>query len=151
DGERTVALDTFFGLEQGRRRVVMCSAATQPKWRDAAHALFAGDGTAVSVINDSAGFVAPRIVAAIVNVACDIAQQSIATPADIDRAVSLGLGYPKGGPLAMGDGLGSAHVLEILRTMLRVTGDMRYRPSPWLQRRVQLGLSLLAEPACVAR
>lgn len=151
DGERTVALDTFFGLEQGRRRVVMCSAATQPQWRDAAHALFAGDGTAVSVINDSAGFVAQRIVATIVNVASDIAQQSIATPADIDRAVSLGLGYPKGGPLAMGDGLGAAHVLEILRTMLRVTGDMRYRPSPWLQRRVQLGLSLLAEPACVAR
>src|SRR3546814_1102767 len=45
DGERTVALDTFFGLDQGRRRVLMCSVATQPKWRDAAHALFASDGT----------------------------------------------------------------------------------------------------------
>jgi 3-hydroxybutyryl-CoA dehydrogenase len=151
DGERTVALDTFFGLEQGRRRVLMCSVATQPKWRDAAHALFAGDGTAVSVIDDSAGFIAQRIVAAIVNVASDIAQQSIATPSDIDQAVSLGLGYPKGGPLSMGDALGAAHILEILRAMHRVTGDMRYRPSPWLQRRVQLGLSLRAEPACIAR
>lgn len=151
DGERTIALDTFFGLEQGRRRVLMCSVATQPKWRDAAHALFASDGTAVSVIDDSAGFVAQRIVAAIVNVASDIAQQSIATPSDIDLAVSLGLGYPKGGPLSMGDALGAAHVFEILRAMHRVTGDMRYRPSPWLQRRVQLGLSLRAEPACIAR
>ncbi|MFW7341783.1 3-hydroxyacyl-CoA dehydrogenase [Pollutimonas sp. H1-120] len=151
DGERTVALDTFFGLEQGRRRVLMCSVATQPKWRDAAHALLASDGTAVSVIDDSAGFVAQRIVAAIVNVASDIAQQSIATPSDIDLAVSLGLGYPKGGPLSMGDALGAAHVFEILRAMHRVTGDMRYRPSPWLQRRVQLGLSLRAEPACIAR
>ena len=151
DGERTVALDTFFGLEQGKRRVVMCSAATLPEWRDAAHALFASDATRVSVINDSAGFIGQRIVAAIVNVASDIAQQCIATPTDIDLAVSLGLGYPKGGPLAMGDALGAAHVLEILRVMLRVTGDMRYRPSPWLQRRVQLGLSLRAEPACIAR
>lgn len=151
DGERTVALDTFFGLEQGRRRVLMCSVATQPKWRDAAHALLASDGTAVSVIDDSAGFVAQRIVAAIVNVASDIAQQSIATPSDIDLAVSLGLGYPKGGPLSMGDALGAAHVFEILRAMHRVTGDMRYRSSPWLQRRVQLGLSLRAEPACIAR
>ena len=150
DGERTVALDTFFGLQQGRRRVVMCSPATLPKWRDAAHALFAGDGTPVSVIADSAGFVAQRIVATIVNVASDIAQQSIATPTDIDLAVSLGLGYPKGGPLAMGDELGAAHILEILRTMQRVTGDMRYRPSLWLQRRVQLGMSLRAEPACAA-
>jgi 3-hydroxybutyryl-CoA dehydrogenase len=32
--------------------------------------------------------------------------------------------------------------------MQRVTGDMRYRPSLWLQRRVQLGLSLRTEPAC---
>jgi 3-hydroxybutyryl-CoA dehydrogenase len=150
DGERTVALDTFFGLEQGRRRVVMCSAATQPQWRDAAHALLASDGTPVSVIEDSAGFVAQRIVSTIVNVASDIAQQSIATPEDIDQAVSLGLGYPKGGPLSMGDTLGAAHVCEILRTMQRVTGDMRYRVSPWLQRRVQLGLSLRSRPACEA-
>lgn len=151
DGERTVALDTFFGLAQGRRRVLMCSAATQPKWRDAAHALFAGDGTPVTVIDDSAGFVAQRIVATIVNVACDIAQQAIATPSDIDAAVSLGLGYPLNGPLSMGDTLGGAQILEILKAMQRVTGDMRYRPSLWLQRRVQLGLSLRTEPACVAR
>jgi 3-hydroxybutyryl-CoA dehydrogenase len=151
DGERTVALDTFFGLDQGKRRVLMCSVATQPKWRDAAHALLASDGSPVSVIDDSAGFIAQRIVAAIVNVASDIAQQSIATPSDIDQAVSLGLGYPKGGPLSMGDALGAAHIFEILKAMHRVTGDMRYRPSPWLQRRVQLGLSLRAEPACIAR
>lgn len=148
DGERTVALDTFFGLEQGKRRVVMCSAATLPRWRDAAHALLASDGTSVSIVQDTAGFVAQRIVATIVNVASDIAQQAIASPGDIDLAVSLGLGYPLGGPLAMGDALGAAHLLEILRAMQRVTGDMRYRPSLWLQRRVQLGMSLQAVPAC---
>ena len=79
------------------------------------------------------------------NVACDIAQQTIATPEDIDLAVSLGLGYPKGGPLSMGDSLGATHIVEILRNMQRVTGDMRYRSSLWLQRRVQLGMSLKAE------
>jgi 3-hydroxybutyryl-CoA dehydrogenase len=126
----------------------MCCVATQPAWRDAAHALFAADGTPVTIIQDSAGFVAQRVVAAIVNVACDIAQQRIATPEDIDLAVSLGLGYPHGGPLSIGDRLGPAHLLEALRNMQRVTGDMRYRPSLWLQRRVQLGLSLRTEPAC---
>lgn len=151
DGERTVALDTFFGLDQGKRRVVMCSPATQPAWRDAAHALFASDGTPVSVIDDSAGFVGQRIVAAIVNVACDIAQQTIASAEDIDKAVSLGLGYPRGGPLSMGDSLGAALILDILGNMHRVTGDPRYRASLWLQRRVQLGLSLRTEPATVAK
>lgn len=150
DAARTVALDTFFGLEQGKRRVLMCSPATEPRWRDAAHALMASDGTAVSVINDSPGFVGQRMVATIINVASDIAQQKIASPRDIDLAVSLGLGYPGGGPLSLGDGLGSAHVLEVLRAMQRVTGDARYRPSLWLQRRVQLGLPLGAEPLCDA-
>ena len=147
DGSRTVGLDTFFGFSGGKRRVLMCSAATSAQWRDAAHALFAKDGAAVSIIADSAGFIGQRIVATIINVAADIAQQGIATPEDIDLAISLGLGYPGGGPLALGDTLGSAHVLDILRCMQRTTGDMRYRPSLWLQRRVQLGLSLKATPA----
>jgi 3-hydroxybutyryl-CoA dehydrogenase len=43
----------------------------------------------------------------------------------------------------MGDILGAGRILEILRNMQRVTGDPRYRPSLWLQRRVQLKLSLL--------
>jgi len=84
DPARTVALDTLFGLEKGRRRVLMCSAATTPEWRDQAWAMLASDGTAVSVIEDSAGFVAQRLVATIVNIASDIAQQQIATPSDID-------------------------------------------------------------------
>src|SRR5690606_2288748 len=50
DGSRTVGLDTFFGFAAGKRRVLMCSAATAAQWRDAAHALFAKDGTPVSVI-----------------------------------------------------------------------------------------------------
>src|SRR3546814_6840379 len=93
-------------------------------------------------INDSPGFVAQRMVATIVNVASDIAQQVIATPQDIDLAVSLGLGYPLGGPLSMGDELGAGRIVEILRAMDRVTGDDRYRASLGLQRRVQLGPSL---------
>ncbi|MFP3711679.1 3-hydroxyacyl-CoA dehydrogenase family protein, partial [Paraburkholderia sp. SIMBA_009] len=67
--------------------------------------VLAGDGVPVSVVEDSPGFVAQRIVAMIVNIAADIAQQQIATPEDIDRAVTLGLGYPVG-PLALGDALG---------------------------------------------
>ena len=85
---------------------------------------------------------AQRIVANIVNVGCDIAQQRIATPQDIDRAVMLGLAYPAG-PLAWGDRLGPARILAVLEAMLAVTGDPRYRPSLWLRRRAMLGVSLL--------
>lgn len=145
DPARSVGLDTLYALDGAKRRSLMLSPATQPQWRDAAHAALAADGVPVTVIQDSPGFVAQRIVATIVNIACDIAQQQIATPEDIDRAVTLGLGYPTG-PLALGDALGATRILEVLKNIERVTGDQRYRPSLWLQRRVQLGMSLL-EPA----
>jgi 3-hydroxybutyryl-CoA dehydrogenase len=140
DPRRTVAVDPLFGF--AKRRTLMTTPVTTKEAREAAHALLAADGTPVSVIRDSAGFVAQRVVAHIVNVGCDIAQQRIATPDDLDRAVMLGLGYPKG-PLAMGDAVGPARILAVLEAMHEFTKEPRYRPSPWLTRRARLGVSLL--------
>lgn len=139
DPERTVALDPLFTVG---RRTVMTTPLTSAAVRNAAHALFAADGVPVSVVHDSAGCVAQRVVATIVNIGCDIAQQGIAEPLDIDQAVTLGLGYPKG-PLALGDALGPRTVLRILDCMFDFYQDPRYRPSPWLKRRALLGCSLL--------
>ena len=146
DASRVVALDTLFpyGLRACKRRVLMSTPATSAAALAAAHGLFAADGARVSLLRDSPGFVAQRMVAMIVAIGCEIAQQRIAAPADIDTAVRLGLGYPAG-PLAIGDAIGPARVLEILSGMHQVTGDPRYRPSAWLRRRAQLGLSLLHE------
>ena len=140
DPARTVAVDPLFGFT--KRRTLMTTPVTRPEVRDAAHALLASDGVPVSLINDSAGFVAQRVVAHIVNVGCDIVQQRIATPEDLDSAVMLGLGYPKG-PLGMGDAVGPARVLAVLEGMHAFYQDPRYRPSPWLKRRAKLGVSLL--------
>lgn len=139
DASRTLAVDTLFGLE--RRRTLMTTSLTRADARRAAHAALAGDGTPVTIINDSPGFVAQRVVATIVNIGCDIAQQKIATPDIIDRAVTIGLGYPKG-PLRFGDDIGPRRVVEILEAMYAFYGDARYRPSPWLKRRAMLGVSL---------
>lgn len=139
DPARCVALDMLFA---SGRRTLMTTPLTAACARDAAHALLAADGTPVSVIRDSAGFVAQRVAAHIVNVGCDIAQQRIAEPADIDRAVRLGLNYPFG-PLALGDRIGAARVLAILEALQACYGDPRYRPSPWLRRRALLAASLL--------
>ena len=139
EAERAFAVDTLFGLDG--RRTLMTTPVSDPDLRDHMHALLAADGKPVTVIHDSAGFVNQRVVAIVVNIACDIAQQRIATPEDIDKAVRLGLGYPKG-PLAMGDAVGPKRLLKVLEAMVAFYGDPRYRPSPWLKRRAMLGLSL---------
>ncbi len=144
DPARTVGIDMLIDDASTRRRVLATNPATRNDMRDAAHALFARDGKAVSVIRDSGGFVTQRVVATIVNIASDICQQGICSPNDLETAVTLGLGYPMG-PLAMGNRYGPTNVLEVLFNMQTVYGDQRYRPSPWLRRRGAIGLSLMHE------
>ena len=142
EAERSFGVDTMFGLEG--RRTLMGTPVSDPDLRDMVHAALAVSGQEVTVIHDSPGFVNQRVVATIVNIACDIAQQRIASPADIDKAVTLGLGYPNG-PLAMGDAVGARRILAVLNAMYDFYGDPRYRPSPWLKRRALLGVSLHTE------
>ncbi|MHB9799675.1 3-hydroxyacyl-CoA dehydrogenase [Pseudomonas sp. MT3] len=139
DPARVVAVDTLADLAQ--HRCLMLNPLTRADMQRAAHALFARDGAGVTVIRDSTGFIVQRTLASIVNLACDIAQQGIASVADIDLAVRLGLGYPHG-PLEWGDRLGAARLLRILERIHALSGDPRYRPSPWLRRRASLGISL---------
>jgi 3-hydroxybutyryl-CoA dehydrogenase len=144
--QRTVAIDTLFdpAVRGCRRRSLMPTVATDATALQSAADLFAADGAAVSLLRDSTGFVAQRIIAMIVSIGSEIAQQRIARPADIDLAVRAGLGYPAG-PLAMGDELGPRRILQILQAIHSNTGDPRYRPGGWLRRRALLGLSLLVE------
>ncbi|MDK1683356.1 3-hydroxyacyl-CoA dehydrogenase [Acinetobacter terrestris] len=139
DATRTVAIDLINGLNV--HRTLMPSLITQEKLSQTAHSIFNLDGNSVSVIQESVGFVAQRVIAMVINLACDIAQQGVATVDDINAAVRLGLGYPHG-PISWGDVLGPAKILLILERMTQITADPRYRPSPWLQRRVKLNQSL---------
>lgn len=145
DAHRTVGLDMLLGNDG--QRVLFLNPLTDVRFRNEAHGLLGSDGASVIVLRDTLGLCTQRVLAHIVNIACDMAQQGIASPQDIDLAVRLGLGYPHG-PLTWGDRMGAATVLSILERMTAISGDMRYRPSPWLRRRARLGISLLhPEPA----
>jgi 3-hydroxybutyryl-CoA dehydrogenase len=140
DPKRTVAVDTLFPMV--KRRTIMGTPVTDPAYRDAAHGLLASDGVPVTVCHDSPGFIAQRIVAMIVNIGCSIAQSRTAAPADIDKAVTLGLNYPNG-PFRFADTLGVERIHKVLASMHRIYGDPRYRPNIWLARRAKLGVSAL--------
>ncbi|WP_203183295.1 3-hydroxyacyl-CoA dehydrogenase [Streptomyces pratensis] len=130
----------------GRRRVLAVTPASDPAAARDARAVLARAGEdeepwAVSVVRDTAGSVAQRLLASVVSVAASIAERSLAAPADIDLAVTTGLGYPAG-PLAWGDRVGAARMLELQRSLHATTGDPRHRPTRWLTERAQLGLPL---------
>ena len=139
DATRVVAVDTIFGL--GQHRTLMKTSVTTADFVAAAHGLLGGFNVPATVINDTPGFIGQRVVAAICNIGCSVAQARTAAPEDIDMAVVLALNYPMG-PLAFGDSVGGGTILKILRSIHSLTGDPRYRPSPWLRRRAELGISL---------
>ncbi|HXF45474.1 MAG TPA: 3-hydroxyacyl-CoA dehydrogenase family protein, partial [Burkholderiaceae bacterium] len=139
DARRTVAFDGVF--PGSAVRCLFTNPAFDGEWRELARAAFAREGVAVYLVRDSIGLIAQRVLAHIVNIACAMAEQRIASPTDIDRAVRLGLGYPQG-PLAWGDAIGANNVRRVLEGLYAATGDPRYRPSAWLVRRAALGLSL---------
>jgi 3-hydroxybutyryl-CoA dehydrogenase len=141
----SIAIDGLFFAEKSV--TLMTSAATSAAAKDLAERSFVAAGFRCHWIEDSVGFVAQRVVGMLVHLACEIAQKRIATPADIDAAVRIALGYPKG-PFEWGNAIGPATLLALQASMFELTGDGRYRPSQWLRRRVQLGLPLDTAGAC---
>jgi 3-hydroxybutyryl-CoA dehydrogenase len=77
-----------------------------------------------------------RVLAMLVNEAVDAVYWRVATPADIELAMTRGVNYPKG-LLAWGNDMGPAKVLEELEHLQAETGEDRYRPSPMLRRLVR--------------
>ena len=138
DPKRTVAVDLTG--DTAKRITIMTPPGADAAVRDAAAAMFAKSGTKVTVIKDSPGFIAQRMCAMIANLGCEMAMIGIASAADVDTAMTLGLNYPRG-PLALADWLGVKDCHEILVQLQAITGDDRYRPSQWLRRRAMLGLS----------
>lgn len=84
-----------------------------------------------------------RVLVMLVNEAVDAVHLRVASPQDIETAMTKGVNYPKG-LLAWGDEIGPATVLSRLEALHAEYGEDRYRPSPLLRRRVREGRPLLA-------
>lgn len=76
-----------------------------------------------------------RVLAALINNAAWALSEGVASADDIDTAMRLGVNYPQG-PLAWGDALGLARLVELLRALEAAEGP-RYRPCPLLVDRAE--------------
>ena len=83
-----------------------------------------------------------RTMAMLVNAAVDALHMGVASPGDIETAMTKGVNYPKG-LLAWGDEIGPAVVLGRLEALRADYGEERYRASPLLRQCVREKRSLL--------
>lgn len=77
-----------------------------------------------------------RVLVMLINEAVDAVHMRVASPADIDLAMTKGVNYPKG-LLAWGNELGLGRVLGWMERLQSEYGEDRYRPSPLLRRMVR--------------
>jgi 3-hydroxybutyryl-CoA dehydrogenase len=94
-------------------------------------------GKEVVAIKEAPGLITSRINAMIGNEAFFMLQEGIASAADIDKALKLGLNHPMG-PFELVDLVGLDTRLHILEYLHKTLGE-KYRPAPLLVQYVKAG------------
>ena len=108
-----------------------------------AAALTARIGLNAVISRDRPGFLIEALAYAQFNDAVRMFQDGYASPADIDTAMMLGCGYPRG-PFRMLDEAGAANVVSVLDAMHAATGDPAFTPVPLLAEYATAGSRFLA-------
>jgi 3-hydroxybutyryl-CoA dehydrogenase len=94
-------------------------------------------GKETVIVKESPGFITSRINAMVGNEAFYMLQEGVASAADIDKAIRLGLNYPMG-PFEMVDLVGLDTRLHILEYLNKTLGD-KFRPCPLMIQYVKAG------------
>ena len=92
----------------------------------------------VELVEDRVGLVQVRVLTMLINEAAFAVMEGLATPEDIDKAMLLGVNYPKG-PLAWADEIGIGVVTLILDGLRREYEQERYRPCVLLKQMMRAG------------
>ncbi|SIS13212.1 3-hydroxyacyl-CoA dehydrogenase family protein [Natronorubrum thiooxidans] len=89
------------------------------------------------VVRDTAGFATSRLGLVTGLEAIRMVESGVASPADIDKAMKLGYGYPMG-PIELGDHVGLDVRLHIAEHLRKELGE-RFTPPQSLRRKVRAG------------
>lgn len=99
----------------------------------AGKALSSALGKKPVVVSDGCGLIGGRMVAVLINEAAWALTEGVATAADIDISIRLGVNYPRG-LLEWGDTIGVDVLYRMITGLQRDHGDERYRAAPLLRK-----------------
>ncbi|MFC2123245.1 3-hydroxyacyl-CoA dehydrogenase family protein [Bacteroidota bacterium] len=87
---------------------------------------------------ESPGIISTRLIAPLINEACEILMEGVASMEDIDATMKLGFGFPLG-PFEMADKIGLDMVIRWLDNLYNEFGEIKYKASPMLKKRKRAG------------
>ena len=132
-GAGAVQFDLALDWAKADRVALGPATGTAPEALAEAVGLFQALGKQVSVVRDTPGMIVARTVAMIVDFAADAVDSGVASAADVDTAMRLGVNYPLG-PVEWGGRLGAEWVHGVLGRLHATYPTGRYAPSLGLSR-----------------
>ena len=111
--DRVIGVSLLPPLAEATIAELMPTLHTNRETIRTAERFFESVGLATVQVADAPGGVLVRTVCCLVNEAAFVLQEKIASSAEIDRAMQLGVAYPFG-PLEWGDRIGLDHVLAVM-------------------------------------
>jgi 3-hydroxybutyryl-CoA dehydrogenase len=94
----------------------------------AARQVFERVGLQVAVCNDFAGRIVDRLARPYYNAALRRLDEGLASAADLDTTLKLGLGYPEG-PIELLERTGLAHHCDVTQALFEAYGEAAYAPA----------------------
>lgn len=101
---------------------------TDPAAVQAARAAFEAAGLVVAVCNDFPGRILNRLLRPYYNAALRRLDEGLATAADMDKTLCLGLGYPEG-PISLLNRTGLHHHYRVSQSLYEALGQEAYAPA----------------------
>jgi 3-hydroxybutyryl-CoA dehydrogenase len=136
--ERVVGMHFFNPVHLMKLLELVRAHQTSDATLEAARGFGEKIGKQLVVVNDHPGFASTRLGLALGLEAIRMVEEGVAAPADIDRAMELGYGFPMG-PLKLGDLVGLDVRLSIAEYLHRELGSDTFRPPQLLKKMVRAG------------
>lgn len=87
-------------------------------------------------VQESPGLVSIRILVVLLNEACEVLMEEVASMEDIDLTMKIGFGM-RLGPFEVADQIGLDKIVRWMESIYNEFGDVRYKPSPYLKKLVR--------------
>ncbi len=90
-------------------------------------------------VNESAGHISTRMICSLINEACQLLMEGVATVGDIDETMKETSGH-QFGPFELADRIGLDKLLKWMENLFAEFGDSKYKPCPILKRMVRANM-----------
>jgi 3-hydroxybutyryl-CoA dehydrogenase len=138
-GDRIIGISIAPGMMTTTKTIDICKGLnTTGHHLEATRDLLRVAGYATEVVEDRVALVQMRVLAMLINEAAFAVMEGLAKPEDIDKAMMLGVNYPKG-LLAWADEIGIGVITLILDGLYREYQQERYRPCVQLKQMMRAG------------